>query len=85
MPRMPASRPNIPPPPPGVPPAPANETLVPVNNCMSAAAMREVTTSLIVVSRAVLNELARFWLAACSRTLTQANFVYAHVVASGLL
>lgn len=43
-------------PPPEAPP-PDSETRVPVNNCISIAATREVTTSLMAVSRAVFSEL----------------------------
>src|SRR5579883_113711 len=58
IPSRPPSPPRIPPLPPEPAPPPANVTCWPVNNCISVAATREVTTSLIAVSNAVLNEFA---------------------------
>src|SRR5579883_251215 len=58
MPSSPPSPPRIPPLPPEPAPPPANVTFWPVNKYISIAATREVTTSLIAVSSAVLKEFA---------------------------
>ena len=50
MPSKPPKPPSIPPLPPG--PAPANVTFWPVNICISVAAIRDVTTSLMAVRSA---------------------------------
>ena len=57
MPSKPPSPPSIPPLPPGPAPPPANVTFWPVNMCISMAATRDVTTSLMAVRSAVLSEL----------------------------
>ena len=57
MPSKPPSPPRTPPLPPGPAPPPAKDTFWPVNMYISMAATREVTTSLMAVRIAVLNEL----------------------------
>ena len=73
MPSKPPSPPSIPPLPPGPAPPPANVTFWPVNICISVAATRDVTTSLMAVRSAVLSELPMAFHTDCDLSRSASN------------